>query len=98
VDKSIADLLRRSNKKVLVVVNKVDNSQRLMEAAEFYRMGTDRYFPVSSANGSGTGDSADEIVINLQDLAPEIIPELPRVAIVGRPNVGKSSHCQFPAW
>ena len=91
LDKAISDLLRRSNKKFLVVVNKVDNSQRLMEAGEFYGMGFERYFPVSSANGSGTGDLLDEIVANLHDLAPEIIPEIPRVAIVGRPNVGKSS-------
>lgn len=91
LDKAIAGLLRKSGRKMLLVVNKVDNSQRLMEAAEFYELGTERYFPVSSVNGSGTGDLLDEIVSILPEKEPETIPELPRVAIVGRPNVGKSS-------
>ncbi len=91
LDKSIADLLRKSNKKVIPVVNKVDNSQRLFEASEFYGIGLDNFFPVSSINGSGTGDLLDEVVKNLPEHTPEAIPELPRVAIVGRPNVGKSS-------
>jgi len=91
LDKSIADLLRKSNKKVIPVVNKVDNSQRLFEASEFYGIGLDNFFPVSSINGSGTGDLLDEVVRNLPEYTPEAIPDLPRVAIVGRPNVGKSS-------
>ncbi|HBE43368.1 MAG TPA: ribosome biogenesis GTPase Der [Bacteroidales bacterium] len=91
LDKAIADLLRRSDKKVLLVVNKADNSQRLFEASEFYGIGFDKYFPVSSVSGSGTGDLLDEIVNVLPGINPEIIPDLPRVAIVGRPNVGKSS-------
>jgi GTP-binding protein len=91
LDKAIAGLLRKSGRKMLLVVNKVDNSQRLMEAAEFYELGTERYFPVSSVNGSGTGDLLDEIVSILPEKEPETIPEIPRVAIVGRPNVGKSS-------
>ncbi len=90
-DKAIADLLRKSGRKILLVVNKVDNSQRLMDAVEFYALGIEHFFPVSSVNGSGTGDLLDEIVRNLPEKAPETIPELPRVAIVGRPNVGKSS-------
>ncbi|NLN30548.1 MAG: ribosome biogenesis GTPase Der [Bacteroidales bacterium] len=91
LDKAIADLLRKSGRKMLLVVNKVDNSQRLMEAAEFYALGIEHFFPVSSINGSGTGDLLDEITDNLPEKAAETIPELPRVAIVGRPNVGKSS-------
>ena len=91
LDKSIAHLLRKSNKKVIPVVNKVDNSQRLFEANEFYGIGLDNFFPVSSINGSGTGDLLDEVVRNLPEQTPEAIPDLPRVAIVGRPNVGKSS-------
>ncbi len=91
LDKAIAHLLRKSDKKVIPVVNKVDNSQRLFEANEFYGIGLDNFFPVSSINGSGTGDLLDEVVKNLPENTPEAIPELPRVAIVGRPNVGKSS-------
>jgi len=91
LDLSIANLLRKANKKVIPVVNKVDNSQRLFEANEFYGIGIDNFFSVSSINGSGTGDLLDEIVRNLPGQPPETIPDLPRVAIVGRPNVGKSS-------
>lgn len=91
LDKAIADLLRKTNKKVILVVNKVDNSRRLFEACEFYGIGLGNYYPVSSINGSGTGDLLDEIVRNLPRKSPEKIPDLPRVAIVGRPNVGKSS-------
>ncbi len=91
LDQSVADLLRRSLKKVIVVVNKVDNHERLMDATEFYNLGLGDYFPLSSINGSGTGELLDEVVKNLPPEVPETIPDLPRVAIVGRPNVGKSS-------
>ncbi len=91
LDISVAELLRKIDKKVMLVVNKVDNGQRLLDAAEFYRLGLGDYFPLSSINGSGTGELLDAIVKNLPDQAAEIIPEIPRVAIVGRPNVGKSS-------
>ncbi|HEX7493072.1 MAG TPA: ribosome biogenesis GTPase Der, partial [Bacteroidales bacterium] len=83
--------LRRVDKKVLLVVNKVDNGERLMDANEFYNLGLGDYFPLSSMNGSGTGELLDEVVKNLPVEEPGIIPELPRIAIVGRPNVGKSS-------
>ncbi len=91
LDKSVAGLLRRYNKKVMVVVNKVDNSERLMDATEFYNLGLGEYFPLSSINGSGTGELLDAVVKCFPDREPEQIPELPRIAIVGRPNVGKSS-------
>jgi len=91
LDKAIAGLLRKSNKKVIPVVNKVDNSQRLFEANEFYGIGFKEFFPVSSINGSGTGDLLDEVTGNLPKQPEESVPDLPRVAIVGRPNVGKSS-------
>jgi GTPase len=91
LDTSVAELLRKIDKKVMLVVNKVDNGQRLLDAAEFYKLGLGDYFPLSSINGSGTGELLDAIVKNLPDQAEEIIPEIPRVAIVGRPNVGKSS-------
>jgi GTP-binding protein len=91
LDKSVADLLRRSDKKVILVVNKVDNGERLLDANEFYSLGLGNYFPLSSINGSGTGDLLDNVVMNLPEKEPEQIPDIPRIAIVGRPNVGKSS-------
>ena len=91
LDTSVASLLRRAKKKVLVVVNKVDNGERLMEATEFYNLGLGDYFPLSSMNGSGTGELLDEVVKCLPAEEPSSVPELPRIAIVGRPNVGKSS-------
>ncbi len=91
LDSSVADLLRRSDKKVILVVNKVDNNERLLDANEFYRLGLGNYFALSSINGSGTGDLLDAVVTNLPEKEPEQIPDIPRVAIVGRPNVGKSS-------
>jgi GTP-binding protein len=91
LDTSVASLLRRGKKKVLVVVNKVDNGERLIDANEFYNLGLGEYFPLSSMNGSGTGELLDELVKNLAPEEPALMPELPRIAIVGRPNVGKSS-------
>jgi GTP-binding protein len=91
LDSSVASLLRRVNKKVLLVVNKVDNGERLMDANEFYNLGLGDYFPLSSMNGSGTGELLDEVVKSLPEEEPGIMPDLPRIAIVGRPNVGKSS-------
>ncbi|MCX6301206.1 MAG: ribosome biogenesis GTPase Der [Bacteroidia bacterium] len=91
LDNSVAGLLRKSGKKVILVVNKVDNAERLFDASEFYALGLGDFFNVSSINGSGTGDLLDAVVKNLPGPAPDILPELPRIAIVGRPNVGKSS-------
>jgi GTP-binding protein len=91
LDTSVASLLRRIEKKVMLVVNKVDNGERLMDAIEFYNLGLGDYFPLSSMNGSGTGELLDAVVKNLPEEEPGIIPDLPRIAIVGRPNVGKSS-------
>jgi GTPase len=91
LDTSVASLLRRVKKKVLLVVNKVDNGERLMDANEFYNLGLGDYFPLSSMNGSGTGELLDEVVKSLPAEEPGLIPDLPRIAIVGRPNVGKSS-------
>ncbi|MDX5404873.1 MAG: ribosome biogenesis GTPase Der [Bacteroidota bacterium] len=92
-DKQIANLVRRTEKPVLLVVNKVDNNVRLAEAAEFYSLGFDEFFPISSINGSGTGELLDELI---KQMPPEVEPdpeeeELPKLAIIGRPNVGKSS-------
>ncbi len=91
LDTSVASLLRKVNKKVLLVVNKVDNSERLLDANEFFNLGLGNYFPLSSMNGSGTGELLDEVVKNLPEEDPGAMPDLPRIAIVGRPNVGKSS-------
>ena len=91
LDTSVASLLRRVDKKVLLVVNKVDNGERLLDANEFYNLGLGDYFPLSSMNGSGTGELLDEVVKNLPAEEPGPMPDLPRIAIVGRPNVGKSS-------
>ena len=91
LDETVSNMLRRANKKVLLVVNKVDNGKRLIEANEFYALGLGDYFPVSSMNGSGTGDLLDAVVKLLPEEQNEVEPEIPRIAIVGRPNVGKSS-------
>ena len=91
LDQSVASMLRRVNKKVLLLVNKVDNPARLMDATEFYSLGLGDYFSLSSINGSGTGDLMDAVVKNLPDQVAAIQSDLPRIAIVGRPNVGKSS-------
>jgi GTP-binding protein len=91
LDLAVASLLRRSTKKVFLVVNKVDNNQRFLEAAEFYSLGLGEFFPLSSVNGSGTGELLDAVVAGLPEEVHDDIPDLPRIAIVGRPNVGKSS-------
>ncbi len=91
LDKAVAGMLRKVQKKVITVVNKVDNNKRLLDAPEFYGLGLGDYFAISSVNGSGTGELLDEIVRLLPDKPEDPEPDIPRVAIVGRPNVGKSS-------
>jgi GTP-binding protein len=92
LDIAVYDLLRRNDKPVITVVNKVDNHQRSLDANEFYELGIEKLFCVSSINGSGTGDLLDEIVDLLPKKAEEEVDEkIPRIAVVGRPNVGKSS-------
>jgi GTPase len=91
LDHSVASLLRRNIKPVMVVVNKVDNNERLLDATEFYNLGLGDYFALSSINGSGTGELLDAVVKSLPEVLPEEVPDLPKIAIVGRPNVGKSS-------
>jgi len=92
LDISVYDLLRRNDKPVVTVVNKVDNHQRGLDANEFYSLGVEKLFTVSSINGLGTGDLLDEIVELLPKVVEEVEDEkIPRIAVVGRPNVGKSS-------
>jgi GTPase len=92
LDGSMATILRRSERKVLLAVNKVDNNNRLADAQEFYALGLGDIFCISSMSGSGTGDLLDEVVRYLPDEASEDdTGSLPRFTVVGRPNVGKSS-------
>ena len=92
-DAEIADMLRRSRKPVVVCVNKVDNGEKMYDAFQFYSMGLGEIWSISAANGSGTGDLLDEIVRLLPKETPGEDPyaNLPHIAIVGKPNVGKSS-------
>ncbi len=91
LDETIAGMLRKINKPVLLVVNKVDNSERLYDASIFYGLGLGNYSAVSSINGSGTGDMLDELTSMLEKEEEEEEEEIPKIAVVGRPNVGKSS-------
>ncbi len=92
-DAEIADLLRRSKKPVVLCVNKVDSGEKMYDAYDFYGLGLGEVWSISAANGSGTGDLLDEIVRVLpQDAeAEDDHADVPHIAIVGRPNVGKSS-------
>ncbi len=91
MDEEVAKLLRKVKKPVFLVVNKVDNSKRLENAVEFYSLGLGDYYPVASTSGSGTGDLLDALIEALPELEEEDETELPRFAVVGRPNAGKSS-------
>ncbi len=92
LDMMMADVLRRSGKKVLVVCNKVDNYDLIYQSHEFYSLGLGDPYCISSMSGSGTGDLMDEILKQLpEDTKAEEEEDLPRITIVGRPNVGKSS-------
>lgn len=91
MDESVAALLRKSKKPVFVVVNKVDSNNRRDDAHEFYALGFEHLFSISSINGSGTGDLLDELVKSLPEKEQKEEENLPRFAVVGRPNAGKSS-------
>jgi GTPase len=93
LDENMADLIRRAKKPVFLVVNKVDNHNRMMEAAEFYSLGFENIFFLSSISGSGTGELLDAIT-DLMPAETDVVEdenELPKFAIIGQPNVGKSS-------
>lgn len=92
IDHEIYSLLRRANKKVYIVVNKVDSAKEELLATEFYQLGIDKYFTISSATGSGTGDLLDEIVADFPSTEyKDPFEGLPKITIAGRPNVGKST-------
>lgn len=91
LDEDMADVLRRSSKPVLVAVNKVDNHDRLLEATEFYGLGFDNIFFISSMTGSGSGELLDTLAALIEDSAVALDDSIPKFAIMGQPNVGKSS-------
>jgi len=96
LDEQFASILRRSKKPIIVVVNKVDTSDKINDAAVFYGFGFEHLFTISSMTGSGTGELMDKIVEllpkdDMGELQDAALDELPKLAIVGRPNVGKSS-------
>ena len=90
MDKDIANMLRKIDKPVYLAVNKVDNSSRVNDASEFFELGIDKYYPIASINGFGTGDLLDAIVNDFSDDV-DLSDNLPKFAVVGRPNAGKSS-------
>ncbi|MBN2659951.1 MAG: ribosome biogenesis GTPase Der [Tannerellaceae bacterium] len=92
LDSQVAQILRRSKKPLIVVANKADNFDLHYSAAEFYSFGLGDPFCVSAVNGSGSGDLLDAIVTKFEeDKEEEVLDELPRIAVIGRPNAGKSS-------
>ena len=91
MDETVANILRKEKKPIYLVVNKVDNSMRQNDAFEFYNLGLGEFYPLSSINGSGTGELLDEIVKKMPEENEPEKDEIPRFAIVGRPNAGKSS-------
>ena len=92
-DAEIADILRRTRKPVVLCVNKVDSGEKMYDSYQFYSLGLGEIYSISAANGSGTGDLLDAVVAALPDEEQKEDPYagLPRIAIVGKPNVGKSS-------
>ena len=91
LDEEVANILRSVKKPVLLTVNKVDNAMRIADAAEFYSLGLGEYYTISSINGSGTGELLDALVEKLPEVPETEESDLPRFAVVGRPNAGKSS-------
>jgi GTP-binding protein len=93
LDEEVVKMLRRTKKKVILVANKVDNNERISLAAEFYKFGMGEPFPISSVSGFGTGELLDALAETLvkEDEGVSEEEEIPKLAIVGRPNVGKSS-------
>ena len=92
MDQVVSKLLYKSKKPFFLAVNKVDNSYRQNQIHEFYQIGVDKIYPISAINGSGTGDLLDDVVVKLPILQNEDQINLPKFAVVGRPNAGKSSY------
>lgn len=91
MDQAVAAMLRRAKKPVLLVANKVDTNDKEVYAAEFYGLGLGEVYSISAQSGAGTGDLLDELVKGFTKPAEEELDDLPKFAIVGKPNVGKSS-------
>ena len=91
LDHAVANILRRAKKSVIVVANKVDNHDRINDTFEFYQFGIEHVFGISAINGAGTGEFLDHLAAQLDREGVEVQSEIPRIAIVGKPNVGKSS-------
>ena len=91
MDEEVADMLRRQPKPVILAANKVDNAVQMDGLAEFYSLGLGDPYPIAGITGSGTGDLLDALVADFSDLSDDPTDGLPRIAVVGRPNVGKSS-------
>lgn len=91
LDKDFANVVRTVNKPVVVVGNKADTTEKIQNAVEFYGLGFGEVYPISSATGSGTGELLDEVVKHFHDDDSNQEDDLPKIAIMGRPNVGKSS-------
>lgn len=91
LDQAVAQVLREQEKPVLLVANKADNEERELNATEFYSLGFEELYPVSALSGRGTGDLVDRLVELLPEEKDEPKISIPKLAVVGRPNVGKSS-------
>lgn len=92
LDEEVANLLRRQKKKIFVVVNKADTNRQISDAATFYAMGFEKLYTISSINGAGTGELLDDLIKELPDEELDTEePDIPKIAVVGRPNVGKST-------
>ncbi|MBQ6955622.1 MAG: ribosome biogenesis GTPase Der [Bacteroidales bacterium] len=91
MDEDVADMLRRCKKKVIVAVNKCDTPARHETIGEFYALGLGELYPIAGITGTGTGDLLDALVADFEEGEDEPEDNLPRIAVVGRPNVGKSS-------
>lgn len=91
LDEEVAQILRRSKKPYYLAVNKIDSPSNFFDYAEFYALGVEMVFPISAASGGGTGELLDEVVKHFSKDKDDLPDDLPRIAIVGKPNVGKSS-------
>ena len=92
MDLNISKLIRKSKKSIFLVINKVDNSKKLKIIGEFHELGFDPIYPLSSINGGGTGELLDDLVLSLKENKTENETQIPKFAVVGRPNAGKSSY------
>lgn len=91
LDITLSKVLRKSKKKVILVANKVDTYEKIIDTYTFYRLGLGDVYTISAINGSGTGDLLDKVIELLPNIENEVTEDLPKFAIIGRPNVGKSS-------